>query len=103
MIVDFPNDPDPAHAHALLYDMIDEATGRSMYDQPIFYADDETGVYRVYLRNAKGEFYADPANPDEAAWEERRAKFRFVLKAQAGEVPAAEERAESWRDRKPYL
>jgi hypothetical protein len=102
MIIDFQNDPDPTHAHALLYDIVDAATGRSMADQPIFYADDETGVYRVYLRNAKGEFYADPFHPDEAAWEERRGEFRLVLKAQAGEVPATE-RAESWRGRKSLL
>jgi hypothetical protein len=102
MIVDFRNDPDPAHAHALLYDMVDVATGESMADQAIFYADDETGIYRFYLRDAKGHFYVDPFHPSEAAWEERRGRFRFVLKAEAGEVPAAE-RAETWRDRKSLL
>jgi uncharacterized protein YegP (UPF0339 family) len=90
MIVDFQADP----GHAALYDIIDAAIGRSMYDQPIFYADDETGVYRVYLTDANGQYYVDPSDPDEMAREERRGAFRLVLKARAGEVP---ERAETWR------
>jgi hypothetical protein len=96
MIIDFHANL----AHALLYDIIDAATGRSMADQPIFYADDATGLYRFYLRDAKGDFYIDPAEPSEAAWLERRGKFRIVLKAQAGE---ATERAETCHDREPLL
>jgi hypothetical protein len=99
MIVDFQSNP----GHAALYDMIDTATGRSMYDQPIFYADDEAGVYRVYLRDARGCFYFDPFHPDKVAWEERRGTFRLVLKAEAGAAPRTAERAESWRDRKSLL
>jgi hypothetical protein len=99
MIVDFHADFD----HARLYDIVDAATGRSMADQPIFYADDETGVYRVYLRDVRGVFRFDPFHPDEVAWEERRGAFRLVLKARAGEASATTERAESWRDRKSLL
>jgi hypothetical protein len=99
MIIDFRTDPD----HAQLYDIIDTATGRSMTDQPIFYADDETGVYRVYLEDAKGHYYVDPSDPGEMAQEERRGKFRLVLKARPDEAPVASERAESWRDRESLL
>jgi hypothetical protein len=99
MIIDFRTDPD----HAQLYDIIDTATGRSMTDQPIFYADDETGIYRVYLRDAKGGFYVHPSHPDEAAWLERRGRFRLVLKARPDEAPAVPVQAESWRDRLPLL
>jgi hypothetical protein len=86
MIVDFQADFD----HARLYDIIDTATGRSMADQPIFYADDETGIYRVWLTDADGRYYADdPYNLDEKTWEERRGTFRLVLKASESACSAA--------------
>jgi hypothetical protein len=89
-------------AHALLYDIVDAATGGPMADQSIFYADDATGLYRFYPRDAKGNFHVDPAEPSEAAWLERRGNFRLVLKAQAGAAPGAD-RPETWRDRKSLL
>jgi hypothetical protein len=99
MIVDFQADFD----HARRYDIIDAATGRSMADQPIFYADDETGVYRVYLRDERGVFRFDSFHPAEVAWEERRGAFRLVLKALAPEPSDTRGpgRAEAWRTQKP--
>jgi hypothetical protein len=77
MIVDFQANFD----HARRYDIVDAATGLSMADQPIFYADDEAGIYRVWLTDADGCYYADdPYNLDELTWEERRGNFRLVLK-----------------------
>jgi hypothetical protein len=101
MIVDFQADFD----HARRYDIVDTATGRSMADQSIFYADDEAGIYRVYLRDARGVFRFDPFHPDEVAWEERRGTFRLVLKAQAPEPSDTRGpgRAETWRTQKPLL
>jgi hypothetical protein len=99
MIIDYQSNP----GHAALYDMVDAATGRSMYDQPIFYADDEAGIYRVYLRDARGCFYFDPFHPDRVAWEERRGTFRLVLKAEATVAPEASPRVESWRDKPSFL
>jgi hypothetical protein len=99
MIVDFQSNP----GHAALYDMVDAATGRLMADQPIWYADDEAGIYRVYLRDAAGLFYTDPSNPYEPVWEERRGTFRLILKAESSVAPEAPPRAESWRDRQSLL
>lgn len=94
MIIDLEADP----IHARLYDLVDADTGRSMADQPIFYADDEAGIYRVCLKDAKGNFFANPTNPAQLAWEERRGRFRIVLKSQSGEAAAMPGRAESWHD-----
>jgi hypothetical protein len=103
MIVDFQADLGHAVRHAELYDIVDAATGRSMADQPIFYADDETGVYCVYLRDADGHFPIRSDDPMGVAWEKRRGKFRFVLKAEPSVASEAPPRAESWRDRPPFL
>jgi hypothetical protein len=92
-------------AHALLYDIVDAATGGPMADQSIFYADDVTGLYRFYLRDEEGNFYVDPAEPSEAAWLEQRGTFRIVLKARAPEPSDTRGpgRAETWRTQKPFL
>jgi hypothetical protein len=68
------------HARAMLYDVLDLDSGRWLTDEPITYVDDEAGVYIVLLRDAKGNYYLDPNNPDEVAREERRGRIKCCLK-----------------------
>lgn len=80
MIIDFRED----HIHAGLYAILDLDKGRwlDLHDVPIFYADDEAGIYRVYFRDANGNFRPDPTGPYGLAWEERRGRIKLCLKPQ---------------------
>jgi hypothetical protein len=46
MIIDFKNYPD----QAVRFDVIDAVTGENLNRLAIFYADDERGIYRAYIR-----------------------------------------------------
>lgn len=51
MILDFRND----YTHAVRHDVIDAKTGE-VIDLPIFYADDESGVVRYYVKDDRGMY-----------------------------------------------
>jgi len=97
MIIDFKNDWD----HARRHDVIDPLTGEEL-TEPIFYADDEAGVIRFYLKDGRGAYYrGDDGN---AAWAERRGRFAIVPKPpeelraiEEDERDLAEQRAEERR------
>lgn len=79
MILDYHDDYD----RAMLYDILDLDTGRWLDKElPIFHADDEAGIYRVYLEDEHGNYCVDLEDPDGVAWEERKGRIKIVLKPQ---------------------
>lgn len=74
-----------ADPHAKV-DIVDLDTGQSLSRLPIFYADDETGVYRLYLEDEQGSYYDSPDTPGELAWEERRGNIRITV-MEVAELP----------------
>ncbi|MFL6141670.1 MAG: hypothetical protein ACJ72N_07345 [Labedaea sp.] len=79
MILDYHAD----YHRAMLYGVLDLDTGRWLDEGlPLFFADDEAGLYRVYREDESGNYYLDPDNPDEIAREERRGRIKIVLKPQ---------------------
>jgi hypothetical protein len=62
-----------------VYQAIDAVTDERI-TEPIIYADDETGIYRVLLKDADGRYLLN-ADRTEVAWEERVwcNGFRFRL------------------------
>lgn len=102
MILDYLRDPERAAG----LDVLDAETGEPHPNMDVFYADDEAGVIRYYLRGADGEFFLArtnnpgvPASPADLwqrednqgnvipgphlgwAWTEAAAKIRIVPKA----------------------
>jgi hypothetical protein len=69
MVIDIPKHPE----HGALYDVIDLDTGKPL---DVFYADDEAGVYRVYLKSPRGHYYIGPGL--EVAWEEKRGRIKVI-------------------------
>jgi hypothetical protein len=58
------------------YEVIDATTGLSMDDESVFWADDRTGEYHVYLRNSEGFCYV--GEDGEVATEVRCKPIRII-------------------------
>lgn len=103
MILDWEADP----AYASLYDIVDADTGESLpmggYGS-VFYADDDAGILRLYLKDEDGKFFMARQDSPETkvsddepwtktprdgegltvpvclAWREEKRRFRIVRK-----------------------
>jgi hypothetical protein len=53
VIIDYRADPSHAGRHSIL----DAATGRELAGEPIYWADDGEGAYRVYVKDGCGRFF----------------------------------------------
>lgn len=82
MRIDYQSDPDFADLVRDRYDLVDlDAGGELLSTLPIFFADDETGVYKLYVANANGMFLIDLNDPaDEVLSETRHGRIKFVPK-----------------------
>ncbi len=73
MIIDYKNKISDCFA----WDVLDAETGENINHLRIFYADDEAGLIRRYLKDSNGKPYAVG---DEIAWTEEKRKIRIVPK-----------------------
>lgn len=81
MRIDFQNDGDFARSMCDRYNLVDLDTGAVIAETlPIFFADDETGEYRIYVAAANGNFRLDPRDPAELLSETRTGRIKFVPK-----------------------
>lgn len=83
MILDLKKNPEDA----ALYDVLDAETGENINHECIFYADDETGNYKVYQSNLAGRLLVDVAT-NEIKTETRLRKLRISPRQSA--FPAVE-------------
>lgn len=63
-----------------LYSVVRADTGECLDHMAIWYADDEAGIIRCYLRDEAGKHYMNEAG-DHAAWEERQEAIKIVPKS----------------------
>lgn len=63
------------------HEFFDRTRGIRLNSLPITYLDTDVGYYHVLLKDADGQYYADPADPDEVAGESRLCEMSVTPKA----------------------
>jgi hypothetical protein len=85
MIIDFRSDAN----HAFRYNVLCARTGESLNHLPIWYADDEAGILRLYVHNDKGD--AIPDETGEGLLSEERRKVIKIVPKPADELRSMDE------------
>ena len=106
MIVDFRSGIAP-DGYPLHWDLVDLDTGLHVPGK-VFFADDETGEYRVYLTDEHGNYrtslnYDSTRGTDGLVIEIRHGRIKVVPRAESPRLTGRPYREPTWRDRGPLL